>query len=101
MPRRRSPDVEAIAGVIRSDPFDFLGMQKTSVGLYVRAMLPDAEGMSVLDAASGTVVAHGERIHPAGVFVASMPERQGAPRLPLQGYRAGCSRKIRGGSGRG
>src|ERR1051325_390804 len=76
MPRRRSPDVEAIAGGTHGDPFAFLGMHKTSVGLYVRAMLPDAEAMSVVDAASGTVAAQGERIHPAGVFAARMPERK-------------------------
>src|SRR5438874_1675779 len=76
MPRRRSPDVDAIAGGTHGDPFAFLGMHKTSVGLYVRAMLPDAEAMSVVDAASGTVVAHGERIDLAGLFVASMPERK-------------------------
>ena len=75
MPHRRSPDVEAIASGTHGDPFAFLGMHKTSVGLYVRAMLPDAEAMAVVDAASGTIVAHGERIHPAGVFVASMPDR--------------------------
>ena len=66
MPRRRSPDVEAIAGGTHGDPFAFLGMHKTSVGLYVRAMLPDAEAMSVVDATSGTIAAHGERMHPAG-----------------------------------
>src|SRR3954451_12571040 len=75
MPRRRSPDVDAIAGGTHGDPFAFLGMHNTSVGLYVRAMLPDAEAMSVWDEASGTVVAHSERIHPGGVFVASMPDR--------------------------
>ena len=62
MPYRRSPDVEAIASGMHGDPFAFLGMHQTSVGLYVRAMLPDAEAMSVVDAASGTLVAHAERI---------------------------------------
>jgi 1,4-alpha-glucan branching enzyme len=76
MPYRRSPDVEAIAAGTHGDPFAFLGMHQTSVGLYVRAMLPDAEAMSIVDAASGTLVAHAERIHPAGVFVASMPDRK-------------------------
>src|SRR3954451_923785 len=76
MPRRRSPDVEAIAGGTHGDPFAFLGMHKTSVGLYVRAMLPDAEAMSVVDSASGTVVPEGDRIKPARVFVASIPDRQ-------------------------
>src|SRR3954453_5830325 len=96
MPRRRSPDVEAIAGGTHGDPFAFLGMHKTSVGLYVRAMLPDAEAMSVVDSASGTVVAHGERIHPAGVFVASMPERQEPFRDRLRVFGGGYCDELGG-----
>ena len=84
MPHRRSPDVEAVAAGTHSDPFAFLGMHKTSVGVYARAMLPDAEAMSVVDAASGTIVVHGERIHPAGVFVASMPGRRETFRYRLR-----------------
>src|SRR3954462_7366682 len=89
MPRRRSPDVEAIAGGTHGDPFAFLGMHKTSGGLCVRARLPDAEAMSVVDSASGTVVAAGERIPPAGVFFASIPERQEPSRYRLRVLWAG------------
>ena len=51
-------------------------MHKASAGL-VRAgdAARCASAMAVVDAASGEVVAQGERIHPAGLFVASMPDR--------------------------
>src|SRR5260370_1455327 len=75
MPHRPSPDDEAIAAARHEDPFAFLGMHAASVGLYVRAFLPDAEAMAVVDGASGTIAADGKRIHPAGLFVASMPGR--------------------------
>ena len=55
MPRRRSPDVEAIASGTHGDPYAFLGMHKTSVGLYVRAMLPNGEVETI--AASDSSVA--------------------------------------------
>ena len=67
MPHRRSREVEALVAGRHGDPFAFLGMHKASAGIYVRAMLPDAERMAVIDAASGEIAAQGERIHP-GIF---------------------------------
>ena len=75
MPYRPSPEAEAIVAGQHGDPFAFLGMHKRSAGLYVRAFLPDAEEMAVVDAASGEIAGRGERIHPAGLFVASLPEK--------------------------
>src|SRR5439155_5813254 len=49
--------------------------------------LPDANAMAVVDSASGTVVAEGERIHPAGLFVAAMPERSEPFRYRLRARR--------------
>ena len=43
MPHRPSREVEAIVAGRHDDPFAFLGMHKASAGIYVRAMLPDAE----------------------------------------------------------
>jgi 1,4-alpha-glucan branching enzyme len=76
MPHRPSHDVEAIAAGRHDDPFAFLGMHQASVGLYVRVFLPDAEAVAVIDSASGEVVAKAERLHPAGLFVAGMPDRR-------------------------
>src|ERR1051326_2790842 len=76
MPHRPSAEVEAIVTGRHGDPFAFLGMHKRSAGLYVRAFLPDAEGVAVVDSATGEVAARAERIHPAGLFAAGMPDRR-------------------------
>src|SRR5438874_7959381 len=84
MPYRPSPEAEAIVAGQHGDPFAFLGMHKRSAGLYVRAFLPDAEEMAVVDAASGDIAGRGERLHPAGLFVASLPERKAPFRYRLR-----------------
>jgi len=84
MPHRPSREVEAIVAGRHDDPFAFLGMHKTSAGVFVRALLPDAEEMVVIDTASGEIAARGERIHPAGFFVASMPDRKAPFRYRLR-----------------
>src|SRR5687768_4289037 len=89
MPHRPSAEAEAIAAGQHGDPFAFLGMHKASIGLYVRAFLPDAEAAAVLDSASGKIAARCERIHPAGLFVASMPERREPFRYRLRVTRGG------------
>ena len=89
MPHRPSREVEAIVAGLHDDPFAFLGMHKASAGIYVRAMLPDAEEMTVIDTATGDVAARGERIHPAGFFVASMPDRKAPFRYRLRVLRGG------------
>src|SRR5438067_360716 len=89
MPHRPSREVEALVAGRHGDPFAFLGMHKASAGVYVRAMLPDADRMAVIDTASGEIVAQGERIHPAGFFVASMPDRNAPFRYRLRVWRGG------------
>ena len=89
MPHRPSREVEAVVAGRHADPFAFLGMHKASAGIYVRAMLPDAERMAVIEAASGEIAAQGERIHPAGFFVASMPDRKTPFRYRLRVWRGG------------
>jgi 1,4-alpha-glucan branching enzyme len=89
MPHRPSPEVEAIVAGRHGDPFAFLGMHAASAGVYVRALLPEAEEMAVVDAAQGTLAAPGERLHPAGLFVASMPERHDPFRYRLRVLRGG------------
>src|SRR5258708_13169976 len=73
---RPSPEVAGMVGGRDGDAFGFLGMHGAGGGLYVRAFLPDAGAMAVVDSASSKVVADAERIHPAGLFVATMPERK-------------------------
>ena len=74
MPYRPSAEVEAIVHARHGDPFAFLGMHQSSAGVYVRTFLPDAESVSVVESATGAVAARAERIHPAGMFVASMAD---------------------------
>jgi 1,4-alpha-glucan branching enzyme len=92
MPRRRSqmpepaahPEVEAIVAARHGDPFAFLGMHEAPSGLEVRAFLPDAAAMAVVDSASGTVVAEGEQVHRAGFFIASIAGRRDPFRYRLR-----------------
>ena len=76
MPRRPDPKVEAIIEARHGDPFSFLGMHPTSGGVCVRAMLPAAQGMAVVDSATGKIAAKGVRVHPDGFFVATVADRK-------------------------
>jgi 1,4-alpha-glucan branching enzyme len=84
VPRRVDPQVAAIVAGCDADPFAFLGMHEAEGGLCVRAFLPDAAAVAVVDSASGAVVARGKRVHPAGLFVAAMPERHQPLRYRLR-----------------
>src|SRR3954454_12603452 len=76
MPYRPSADVEAIVHARHGDPFASLGMHPSSAGVYVRVFLPDAESVAVIESATGQIAARAERIHPVGMFVASMADRR-------------------------
>ena len=77
MPDRPSAEVEAIVEARHGDPFAFLGMHQSSAGIYVRTMSARRRGAwRSSKAATGEIAARGERIHPAGLFVASMADRQ-------------------------
>jgi hypothetical protein len=73
---RPEPEIEAIVAARHGDPFAYLGMHKTGAGLCVRAILPGAQQVAVVDSASGAVVAEATRVHPAGFFIADIPDRQ-------------------------
>jgi 1,4-alpha-glucan branching enzyme len=68
--------VEAIVGARHDNPFSYLGMHCTAGGICVRAMLPQAEKMAVVDAATGAIAAEGARVHPDGLFVATLTGRR-------------------------
>ncbi len=76
MPGRCEPEIAAIIEARHDDPFAFLGMHQTSDGVVVRAMLPAATTMAVVDVATGAVAGIGARVHPAGFFVAVLADRQ-------------------------
>jgi 1,4-alpha-glucan branching enzyme len=72
---REDPQIGEIVDGRHGDPFSFLGMHRVPGALVVRAMLPEAETVSVIDAASGAVAAEAERVHPAGFFLATIANR--------------------------
>ena len=67
--------VEAIVAARHADPFAFLGMHQSENGLVVRAMLPGADSVAIIDAATGEAAGEGTLIHRGGLFVASLPDR--------------------------
>jgi 1,4-alpha-glucan branching enzyme len=76
MRHRPDPQVEAIVEGRHDDPFSYLGMHQTSCGICVRAMLPAAQEMAVVESATGKIVAKGERIHRDGLFVTTLADRR-------------------------
>jgi len=74
--RQRDPQVEAVVAARCGDPFSFLGLHRTGSGLSVRAMLPGAREMLVIDSATGQVAGKGVLIHTDGFFEATMADRR-------------------------
>jgi 1,4-alpha-glucan branching enzyme len=71
-------DVEAILNADHSDPFSFLGMHAAAdgAGLAVRAFLPEANSVEVVDVAGDKSVAPLEKVHDEGLFVGAIQERK-------------------------
>ncbi|HVH81136.1 MAG TPA: alpha-amylase family glycosyl hydrolase, partial [Stellaceae bacterium] len=74
-PPRADPQIAAIVAARHADPFAFLGMHEEHGKLVVRAILPGATAVSVIDAETGAVTGAAQHIHPDGFFVAHLPER--------------------------
>ncbi len=70
-------DVEALLNADHTDPFSFLGMHKaaTKGALTVRAFLPDATGVALLDRSSGKPIMHLDKVHDEGLFVGEVQGR--------------------------
>jgi 1,4-alpha-glucan branching enzyme len=92
--RQRDPRVDAITGGCDGDPFSFLGMHRTPGGICVRAMLPGAEEMAVVEAATGRVVAKGLQTHRDGFFVATIADRTEPFRYRLRVSRGGVEHEF-------
>jgi 1,4-alpha-glucan branching enzyme len=65
--RAHEGDVAAFVAARHGNPYSILGLHETDAGLVVRAFVPHAETVSVVDTA-GTVIAMLERRDPAGFF---------------------------------
>ncbi|WP_377810421.1 1,4-alpha-glucan branching protein GlgB [Azospirillum sp. A29] len=68
---------DAIARADHGDPFAVLGMQQEAPGrpVEVRAFVPGAERLWVIDSATGEPAGEAERIHPDGFYLAVLPDR--------------------------
>jgi 1,4-alpha-glucan branching enzyme len=66
----------AIINADHYDPFSYLGMHGGAKGgLWVRAFLPHAQRVDVVDVATDEIVAAMERAHESGLFIAHLPSR--------------------------
>ena len=66
---------QVIAGTC-GDPFSYLGMHRAGRDLVVRAFLPEASGVAVVDAASGAVAAELPKLDPSGLFAGPIAGRK-------------------------
>jgi len=81
------PDQHVINQIISghyADPFSLLGMHTVAAGLEVRALLPDADQVWVIDADKGKKVVELRRTDDRGFFVGLMPRRKNAFRYQLE-----------------
>ncbi len=70
-------EVDALLAARHADPFSVLGLHADAGGrLWLRALLPGAQSVEVLEAASGARVAVLSQRHPAGFFEATMGRRR-------------------------
>ncbi len=67
-------EIRAIVSGNQADPFAWLGMHVTGGGLVVRAFLPCASKVQLIDATSAKPVADMVRIHDDGLFEASLAD---------------------------
>jgi 1,4-alpha-glucan branching enzyme len=61
-------DIDALVHARHPDPFSMLGLHETEHGHVVRAFLPAASAVSVVDASNGEHIGSLARIHDAGLF---------------------------------
>jgi 1,4-alpha-glucan branching enzyme len=74
---KTDPAVTAIIEGRHGDPFAFLGMHKGKSGnIVVRAFLPWAKEVAVIDAATGEKVADMLRVHDAGFYAVTLQGRR-------------------------
>lgn len=81
------PDQHVINQIISghyADPFSLLGMHTVAAGLEVRALLPDADQVWVIDADKGKKVVELRRTDERGFFVGLMPRRKNVFRYQLE-----------------
>jgi 1,4-alpha-glucan branching enzyme len=69
-------DIDTLANATHSDPFAVLGMHEHDGKLWVRAVMPQAQRVEVIEVATGRALATLVRVHAAGVFDGPVPRRK-------------------------
>lgn len=70
-------DIHALIGGYHADPFSVLGLHQDAEQKYwLRAFVPGAKAVDVLEAATGKILANLSLRHADGVFEASIPRRR-------------------------
>ena len=87
-------DIGALAAGSHLNPFAVLGMHNHAGAISVRAMLPGAQAVQVIDVASGRTLATLDQVHPDGVFDAVVPRRKSPFRYRLRVTRDGATRDV-------
>src|SRR5690349_793377 len=77
MPVKTDPAIAAIVEARHGDPFGFLGMHKGARGnIVVRAFIPWASKLELLDGGSGETVAELLRVHEGGFYAVTLHGRK-------------------------
>jgi 1,4-alpha-glucan branching enzyme len=82
---REDAAIQSIIEARHADPFAFLGMHEARDGLVLRAFVPWAERVEIVDRGSRDVVAEIPKVHPSGFFAG-----------PLKGRRQRFAYRLRG-----
>jgi 1,4-alpha-glucan branching enzyme len=94
VPPPPDPQVEAVVEARHDNPFGFLGMHRIDGGICVRAMLPAAQQMAVVESATGKTAAEGVRVHRDGFFLATIADRREPFRYRLRTSRGGMQHEF-------
>ena len=66
--RLADADVAALVEARHADPFAVLGPREVKEGIVIRALVPDAEHVEVVETDSGQIAGQLELRHDAGLF---------------------------------
>ena len=69
-------DIAALADGTHRDPFAVLGMHPVREGLAVRAVMPNAERVEVIESSTGRMLASLKPVDAGGVFEGTIPRRK-------------------------
>jgi len=94
VPQPPDPQVEAIVEARHDNPFALLGMHCVDGEICVRAMLPAAQQMVVVESATGKIAAEGVRVHRDGFFVATIADRREPFRYRLRTSSGGIQHEF-------